>query len=335
MDIKHATQKNTFEALLRLVPQKLVVQRQHPLNPNLVLLKYSKQAFFRQAWRQYPILQFARGHVFDRTTGAVVVPAFRKIFNYGEPGAEVAPSGGFRVAHYIRKVNGFLGVVTRNNLTRELLYTTTGSFDSEYVQRVQDMVDVTEFHRIADSLDYVGQRGHTTLLYEICHPDDPHIIVEQTGAYLIGLEVAYGDPNELMINSTAMPGYTFLDAVYNQPGMNLKNTKRFFTEDGGGQVLEDFIAEHQDCRHEGFMIQTTTGEHFKWKSPYYRNNKFIARCGAKLEKVWQGSDADVRQAFSDEELWPIIDYLRGRFACEEFMAGDEQTRLAWLREFTG
>jgi hypothetical protein len=66
---------------------------------------------------------------------------------------------------WTKKCNGFMAALSGS------LVTTTGSFDSDFTRMASE---------------YVSDVGiKETLLFEICHPNDPHIIPEKAGAYLI------------------------------------------------------------------------------------------------------------------------------------------------------
>ena len=55
-----------------------------------------------------------------------------------------------------------------------MIVSTTGTLDSNYVEMAKELLSITENNRL---------KGNYTLVYEIYHPEDPHIIQEELGVY--------------------------------------------------------------------------------------------------------------------------------------------------------
>ena len=89
-----------------------------------------------------------------------------------------------------RKVNGFLGVLTAYK--GEPLFSTTGSLSGKYVDLARDVItkQLGGEQRVRDFLLHERTRsvmsaknstsedmmGEFTYMFEICSPDDPHIV---------------------------------------------------------------------------------------------------------------------------------------------------------------
>lgn len=144
----------------------------------LSILKYSRKVFYNNLWNTDSRLLDCRGRVVDEEDN-IIVNNFTKVFNLHENGTEVDPE------KYIiapRKVNGFLGCVT-NTEKYGVIYSTTGSLDSDYVKCIEKHVPEIK------ALDFPYG---LTFMFEICDEDDPHIVEEVSGAYLIGIRTSNG-----------------------------------------------------------------------------------------------------------------------------------------------
>jgi len=209
---------------------------------NLRLIKYKRKVFYDNLWT--PNLQECRGIVVDEEDNIVSYP-FTKIFNYQENGTEVPLD---EEVFWTKKHNGFMAVQTKG------LLTTSGSFDSDFTKMAREYVKPTNYS--------------FTLLFEICHPNDPHIIPEKSGAYLIGAR-HLNNPNPYDTNPHKEE---FLDDLAEQHGW-----KR---PEYGFSVFADLLARTKTIRHEGFCVYGS--KNFKIKSPYYLQSKAIARTNKQL-----------------------------------------------------
>jgi len=259
--------------------------------PGLFVVKYAKSVFYKNLWNKE--LEQCRGLVLDSDYNIVSYP-FTKIYNYGIENR--APKfGENEVLEVYRKVNGFMAAITWHN--DALLVSTTGSLDSPFVDFVYNCFDwnVEQYLKIAalckDMPEY-------TFMYECVHPDDPHIVPEETGLYLLGYR-------EKEINSpilTDLCNIEFMGTI--------------------SQVQE----AARTCKHEGFVFYAQDGRAAKIKSPYYLVQKFVAR-NPRTDKLMR---PDIKQSL-DEEYYPLIDAIQADI--EAFTSLTEQERLEWVRNF--
>ena len=108
------------------------------------------------------ILEECRGLVVDADYNTIVHP-FTKIYNRGERGTDVDRDD---MVTIVRKVNGFMAAVTVVN--GEVVVSTTGSLDSDFVQYAKDKLGDLEQFKL---------QGRYTYIFEIAHEEDPHIII--------------------------------------------------------------------------------------------------------------------------------------------------------------
>lgn len=270
-----------------------------PAGDGIFVLKYSCRVFYDNLWNDF--LEECRGTIVDVDFNLIAYP-FQKIYNYGvEVKAPVLKNDTKVTAH--RKVNGFMAAVTMH--TGELLVSTTGSTDSPYVAMAQELIDEDRY------LEVCKQWEGYTFMFECVHKNDPHIIPEKEGMYILGWRkniwssAVEHDPFAL-INFGSRFGCFHTESV-------TTNMARL-------QVLA------KECRHEGYVAYTDDGQAFKIKSPYYLTAKWVAR-NPKTEKLLT---KEFKEQI-DEEYYPLLTAIRDNI--EVYTALDEQARLAWVRGF--
>ncbi len=281
---------------------KLVTRKESKNYPGFFVLKYSKKVFFDNLWHKSAFLQECRGLVVDADYNVVVKP-FTKVFNYGENDAG-STWGNHTPVLIPRKVNGFLGVVTRHN--DEVIISTTGSLDSDFVGYARKYLSGIKFDML---------RKHHSYLFEIVHPDDPHIIPEPEGAHFLAI-VAH-DLNEHFYSFDKQCSVIQeADAFFAPLGIHIEEKISMLPFSEVKQLVKE-------CKHEGFVIlNPATNETIKMKSPWYLANKAIAR---KVDIL------SLNKERVDEEFYGIIDKIKSMK--DEWDTMEEQNRLKFIRAF--
>ena len=285
---------------------KLVSRKESRRYPGLFVLKYQKRVFFDNLWYLSPLLLECRGLVVDKDYNVIIKP-FTKVFNHYENGTNINRDEECTV---VRKVNGFMGVATyAPQITDKIIYSTTGSLDSDFVDIIEKHVRPFEHRLIKECIP-------TSHIFEICDESDPHIVYEEPGAYLIGAsDLPQGEAGEIALDHTANM-------------WDMKRPDAFYRV-----IFSDVVNMAKGCKHEGFMVYgRQSGTAMKIKSKYYLVSKFLARAGEnKLIDLLVKND---RQAFRqrfDEEFYDLLDHLIDNK--EEFLASDEQQRLWKIQQF--
>lgn len=280
-----------------------LVQVKESLNyPGLFVHKYKRKVFFNNLWNRDPALVESRGRVYDKK-GNVVINSFTKVFNHKENGTDINPDEECLV---IEKINGFMGCSTWVPQYQEAIVSTTGSLDSDFVGYAKD--------KLKGAMDFISKEKELkTYSFEIVHEDDPHIIPEKVGAYLIGVR----DVNDKTPYFTSLAKEQQLDKIAEEMGvMRPKYHVTTFA-----QVLEDI----KTCKHEGFMVYgLTSGTVLKLKSPYYLALKAAAR-----KKDIETLD----KSRVDEEFYGLIDTIKSMK--DDFNAMSEQERLKFMHGYFG
>ena len=277
-----------------------------PAGEGIYVLKYKKKVFYDNLWNDY--IAECRGSIVDADFNLVSYP-FTKIYNYGiEKEAPVLASD-TRVTAY-RKVNGFMVAMTWHK--GDILVSTTGSTDSDYVQMAKDMMKLhgpmSEWQMALADDELEGM----TVMFECVDPDDPHIIPEKPGMYVLGYrENVWG----------SKVGYN------NQVLMDLADRFNCYKPEVYETTVGNLVEQTKNVRHEGFVFYTEDGVSAKIKSPYYLTSKWVAR-NPRTDKLVD-LNKDIKHNL-DEEYYPLVDKIRANIV--EYTAMDEQSRLAWVRE---
>jgi len=278
-----------------------LVSRKETRIPGVYVIKYKNKCFYDNTWNE--IIENTRGLIVDDKYNIITNP-FRKIFNYGIESR--APSiDDNEIVTIVRKVNGFMLAVSYYD--GELLFSTTGSIDSPYALMGSDIFfeSLTEEQiTYAETLAKCG----STLLYEIVHPEDPHIIPEKVGAYFLGFR-----PNRW--DTKLIPVHYYNKTLYGNSVDEIDRIK-----------FGDLKQKVKECRHEGYVVYCDDGRTTKIKSPYYLIKKFFSRCN-KPEKLLE---RNVEKTFP-EEYHPLIRHVQQNI--QEFTLLYEQDRLQYIRTY--
>jgi hypothetical protein len=275
----------------------------------LFVLKYKKKVFYDNLWNDY--IAECRGSIVDANFNLVSYP-FTKIYNYGIEKEAPVLADDTRVTAF-RKVNGFMVAMTV--FYGELIVSTTGSTDSDYVAMAKEMMlthaPLPDWQMILGTPDNNGM----TFMFECVHPSDPHIIPEKPGMYLLGYREN-----------------TWKSKVGHNPEVlqDLANMFNCYKPEHYETTVGNLVEQTKNVRHEGFVAYTEDGQSFKIKSPYYLTSKWVAR-NPRTDKLVD-LNRDIKHNI-DEEYYGLIDKIRANI--EAYTAMSEQERLEWVRGVLG
>lgn len=288
-----------------LIEKGLVKEKRY--DNGLRVLKYARKVFYDNLWHLDTRLLEARGIVLDSEDNIVSWP-FTKVFNHNENGTVCS---GDRLVDVVRKVNGFMGTVSFYK--DELLASTTGSLDSDFVGLVHKHVDCLNWAVLRES----AWARNLTYIFEICDESDPHIVAEQTGAYLIGAR---------RLSDGMMADEHQLNDIAKTLGCLRPEV---------GQVLFRHAMEVvKKVKHEGFMIRDafTGATIMKVKSPHYLVKKFLMRMSQK--KVdFMFAEPDKFREWIDEEYYGLHTWIVGNFSSNTWVAMDDQNRREVIERY--
>ena len=166
--------------LTTAVSEGYIRSREHPDNPNLVILNYTEKAQYEKVWT--PATRQCRGLIVDRVSGNVLARPFDKFFNVGE---HVHPDGYYELREMrdaaavtcVDKMDGSLGILYMAPDGLPAI-ATRGSFTSDQAQHATALLR----ERYSDLQPSVG----LTYLFEIIYPEN-RIVLD------------YGDLDDLVL----------------------------------------------------------------------------------------------------------------------------------------
>lgn len=287
-----------------LIQQGLVKEKKYP--NGLRVLKYARKVFYDNLWHVDPLLLEARGIVLDSEDNIVSWP-FTKVFNHGENGTM---AHGDQLVDVVRKVNGFMAAVTVYH--DELLVSTTGSLDSEFVELARKHIEKLEW----DGIFRFAWGQHMTFIFEICDATDPHIVAEEEGAYLIGAR---------RLSDGVMATELQVDDIAAYIGAKRPEVQQMlFCQ------AEELVWK---VEHEGFMIRDAfTGKTImKIKSPHYLTKKALMRVGHRQIEVMFANPTLFRERL-DEEFYGVFEVILSK-GKDFWQRLEEHERRAFLEEY--
>lgn len=293
--------KNLKEQFDELVSVGLCQVRIHE-NGKWFLYKYKNKVFYDDLWEESPLLVHARGIVLD-SNGEIIHNPFVKIFN---PHEKLCPKfEDDEICHWAEKVNGFLAVASYHD--DELTVTTTGTFDSDYAALARKWVETLNVEALQAS------PFRSTFLFEVCDENDPHIVPEDIGIYLIGQRY-----NASLTEPLASEG--LLDCYASHLGAKRRKHYEGTYADFQAMVKRDHMRAM-----EGYVIYSDDKSRAsKVKLPYYLTTKFLGR-GKKNQCIW--TNPKLARKIIDEEYYGLIDWLKDFTTLEHWASMDTQTRI--------
>ena len=300
------------QKLKEFVEQNPDLVKMKEVAPGMFVLKYTKKVFYKGLWNEY--LEECRGTIVDKYFNVIQRP-FTKIYNYGVQKQAPVLDDDTEITAF-EKINGFMVAVTWHN--GKLLVSTTGSIDSPFVDMAMEYIN-----QVKDEMEnFCDFYKDFTWLFECCHQNDPHIIQQEYGLYLIGCQHKSWESQLLVLSEFV--NISHATTLNNYKKDIIKVPKQYFTTVG---ELKKMV---KSVRHEGFVFYTASGVAAKIKSPYYLMAKWVARNPntAKLMDL----NNDIKERI-EEEFYPLVDKIRENI--EEYTALDEQSRLAWVRKELG
>ena len=296
------------ESLKNFVLEDPKLVSMKPAGGGIYVLKYKKKVFYDNLWNEY--LEECRGTIIDEDFNVVSRP-FTKVYNYGIESQAPTLSSDTLVSAY-RKVNGFMVAMTWHN--NDILVSTTGSTDSEFVGYAKEMM--LKHMCWEDWVLAIASNEGYTFMFECVHPSDPHIVVEQPGMYFLGWRENSWE--------SVVHGYGLV-FVWKKFAVDML---KCYPVESYQYTVEELVQESKRVKHEGFVFYTNDNLSAKIKSPYYLTSKWVAR-NPRTDKLVNLQN-DIKKNL-DEEYYPLVDAIRANI--EEYTAMNEQQRLAWVRNY--
>lgn len=234
---------------------------------DLISINFKNSAFFKGIWNNFTIK--ARGLFVDKITGEVKLRSYNKFFNYGE--LKKVYGRDFNLTNLAypvtiwKKENGFLGIMSAVNgeLVLASKSMTAGTFSGYFQELWAEESDEFKQHTLKTLAKY-----NASLVFEVVHNSDPHIIDYHGKEHLIILDA---------IENTLDFGDNTLNVEFSQkviaelqqvsPKFCAYKEKMGMADDP--QSLHELITEIDKLDIEGAVIEDNNGFLFKHKGSFY------------------------------------------------------------------
>lgn len=299
----------TFEKMVDLHNRGLVsMKKQEQNGEEFYIFKYRNKVFYKNLWNEDDALLESRGIVFN-SNGLIVQLPLKKVFNLNENGTRVNPN---RKVYGCRKVNGFMLAVTKHD--GKLFFSTTGSLTSDYVELGKSRM----LHQRETVLNDLISPDYT-YVFEVCDPCDPHIVEEESGAYLLGIRDKH---TGRMVSPSVCENFAQHIGTFGVRSIILS--------------AGYFIEELASVEHEGFMLYDyeTHEPLVKLKSPHYLSKKAIMRLGKGKVGIMFSNPNQFKKRI-DEEFYNVTDHIISKYDEDEWRGMNDQERRVVIEEYFG
>lgn len=309
---KKIAKKRTFQNKLKKLQGEGYIFMKESDNGFYRLYKYTDKTFFKNKWNKDKILLETRGIVIDSSYDIITYP-FTKLFSFEEKKDEIYHE---KELVAVEKINGFLFNVSKGH-NKTLLFTTNGSFDSDFLELGKQFID----EKIKDKLiNYFNENSNITLMFEVVHPNDPHIIKynkKDEGLYLIGAR-------KNVLHSKLFEEET-LDLIAKDLSVKRPN---YFT------IVKNKIEDlKKQKKVEGYIIRDyKSGDSIcKLKTDYYTTIKTLGRMkDNKLKKLFENHKPFLQQVPDDYRF--VVEELAKNYDSSKFLSYDENKRVDEIRK---
>lgn len=258
--------------------EKLAVMENNPYikvkkqeGTGIVSINFRPKAFYEGVWDEMTVK--ARGLFVEKQTGEVVARGYEKWFNIGErqeTTEEVLKNKMvFPVVSY-KKENGFLGIMSYNRGTDEIMYCTKSEIAGQYGEYFRKIVEQTA--NIGEIKHYLSS-NNVTLTFEVIDVEnDPHII-EYPKSKVVLLDI--------IENSWDFKKRSFeeVQRVAKTVGVESKELhKTLETVEDFERYIREIKEEGYKCDGvyiEGFVMEDARGYQVKQKCHYYTYWKYL------------------------------------------------------------
>ena len=241
---------------------------------NISSFNFTRKAFHKEVWDEQTMK--ARGLFIDTLSGKVVARSYDKFFNINE-----RPETKFEMLQYNLKFpvtayvkeNGFLGILSYNKYTDDLLFATKSTIEGEYVDWFKDMFIRTTSEKNRQRIKEFIRKEDVSFVFECVDIEhDPHVIqYSESKLYLL----------DVVQNQMQLKKRKYKELWYIADIFDLELKKKAY------EILDwnDFVCwyyevldadyEYHGRKIEGFVIEDSTGFMTKLKLTYYNFWKFM------------------------------------------------------------
>ena len=280
--------KTDNELLQNLNKSKWVQKK--VLEGGIISYNFTRDAFYKRHWDENTCT--ARGLFVDKDTEQVVARAYRKFKNWGEDEDNSTSALKHKLQFPVKvfkKENGFLGLVTYNSKTDDLLVCSKSTNQGDFAQWIKDTLHEIYTPSQIEKIKEYCKVNNCTMVFECIRPvEDPHIIRYYNNDLIL---------LDIIKNSftTEYLEWEKLQEVALEIGLRLKTLEFVINDFEELHNFKNDITEKWDCKHEGYVICDSNNYMVKIKSRYY---KWWKQWRAVKEKIVKGQN--VKKVFTNE-----------------------------------
>jgi len=235
------------------------------LGNNTYAINFTNKAFRKKKWDDLTVK--ARGLFIAKDENGnnfVLARSYEKFFNLNE--REETKQRNLVLAEYpavaYKKYNGFLGLLSVDPRTNEFFITTKGSNKGDYVDMFKEVISPY----LTDELKNFLSKSNTTMVFEVIHKNDPHIVDYGGNNFVVLLDIVFNELKERKFK------YSNLVGIGKKFGFNVKE---IYSEINSYDELVNLIDELHSFDImtnegiEGVVVEFTDGFKVKIKSNWY------------------------------------------------------------------
>lgn len=242
---------------------------------DILSLNFSEDVFHHSIWNDITVK--ARGLFVDANTGEVLARSYDKFFNVGERNNKEDEIKELQYpVRLAMKENGFLGILSWDHRRNELIIASKSTTEKEYVGYIKDVWNLVR-DNIKDQLIAMLKRTNCSALFEVIHPNDPHIVDYHNKKRMYLLDFV---PNVLHIAdgrnidrdlSEKLKGELLLVDIQDQDVFKFVKEVTVYTPYNFELSVELLTQGQKDV--EGYVITDNAGKMYKVKCDHYNTWK--------------------------------------------------------------
>lgn len=274
--------------------------------PEIASLNFTRDVFFKKSWDDVSIK--ARGLFFHKPTGEIVARGYDKFFNIGErPETHIdalEQTLTFPVSVYVKE-NGYLGNLGFHPETKQLIYASKSTPDSDFAAWFKEIMEQTTTADQRERLRRFLRDFECSMVFEVIDPvRDPHM-VEYDAPQVVLLDVFHRSTSgkKLPYEDLRKVGSQF-GLTVKQRAMSFKSYEqmRGFMDSKEGDLTWRF--DKRDI--EGFVFEDAKGFQTKDKVAHYAFWKEMRGAKDRMVRLrTQKEEALARPKRNDQQLADI------------------------------
>lgn len=277
------------ELLASLQAHDLVLERKSQSQPHISAFNFSRDAFFDKKWDDMTVR--ARGLFVDTEHARIVARSYEKFFNLGE--RPETQDGALRANFQYPidvwlKENGYLGIIGYDAHTKQLVFASKSSLESDFAGWLRDLAKETFGESGLERLRRYLRDSCTTAIFEVIDPErDPHII-EYDAPRLVLLDLIRRHEDFQRVDYDQL----VRAARYLSLGDKPVPVKERIAQIKSWEGFQGFrhAADAPDWRYrgqplEGFVYEDAAGFFVKQKLDYYAFWKYMRGLALRVRKT--------------------------------------------------